>query len=200
VSAARDPENDAADPLEELRERFRKLARLAKGNGHEGARAAEVAAAMLREHGDAVLLQPPNIVFRALADVSRNIDERIRARKEERRARPYADDDAFRLGVRSWGTPEEKAAQAAADAKRWGEWAAEREAERPAREAAEAAEKVAKKIKARENYLRRKAEKKAEEAERAKTAKQQAAEAKQREAENRAAWEAERELRKGVTS
>lgn len=196
MSAARKPENDAADSLEALHKRFQKLARLAKGNGHEGARAAEVAAAMLREYGDAVLLQPPNIVSHRLVDISRDMDERARERKEQRRARPYAEDFAFHIGMRKWGTPEEKAVLADADAMRHAAWKAECEAERPVREAARAAEAAAKKIKAHEDYLRRKAEKKVQEAERAQTAKQRDAKEKQREAEERAAWEAERELRK----
>jgi hypothetical protein len=183
----------AADDLDVLRERFRKLAALAKGNGHEGAVAAERAAAMLRQHGDDVL-RPPDPEWLA------------RCAEADRVRRARAAEATFRRGTRKWGTPEEKVALEAVEAEEraafWTKWEAEEPLRKAAREAAREAALEAKRAEDRERRRQakiRRAEREREEAERQ---REEAVEAAKRQAKKvaetraaRAAWEAERERR-----
>jgi len=117
--------DESAADLDTLRTRFRKLARLAKDNGHEGERASAKAAAMLREHGDAVLVPPSGSPPRVgTVRKPRRESEKARLRREAEQAERLAESKFFgarsdarhkvRIAqLRAW-TPGERAAAAAA--------------------------------------------------------------------------------------
>jgi hypothetical protein len=196
----------AADDLDVLRRRFRKLAALAKGNGNEGAVAAGRAATMLREHGADVLT--PADGLRSIPSINlRPPDPEWLARcaEAERVRRARAAEATFRSGTKRWGTPEEKAALAAIEAEEHAAFWAKYEAEEPARKAAREAAIEAKRAKDRERRREAKLRKEERQREYAERLRKEAAEAPMRRAKNaaetraeRAAWKAERERRRAA--
>lgn len=159
--------------IEKLRDRFRKLVRLAKDNGHEGVVASERAMDMLQAYGEEILPAPPS----------------QRSQLADREAALAEAEAEFREGTRRWGSCEEKAAlKVEEDAARRRKLAEERQkrkeraARERAREEAEAALTLVQKTARAAEWQRLRAER--------------AAEKEEAERQRRAAWEAERARRR----